>query len=257
MKVLVFSRYSNLTVCSYHVTYAFQSESTLYSCLNVKELLAPSRREIWNLSDLNWIRTYNHLVHKRTLNHLAKLAKWLSCVVSTYLYGAFDCMFLSCHVRVSEWIHSEYHSEYHSESTLNITLNMTLKRVRDMIRTYSQMHRTDKYSQHSSIIWPVWLNGWVFVYELSGCRFESSWSHLNFRFRACFEKGVPWHSGNYRVWIHSETRTWHDKNIQSNAPYRQVLTTQLNHLASLAKSLSVRLWTRWLWVRIQLQSLIQ
>ena len=35
----------------------------------------------------------------------------------------------------------------------------TLKRVRDMIITYSQMHRTDKYSQHSSIIWPVWLNG--------------------------------------------------------------------------------------------------
>ena len=23
----------------------------------------------------------------------------------------------------------------------------------------SQIHRTDKYSQHSSIIWPVWLNG--------------------------------------------------------------------------------------------------
>ena len=34
------------SVCSYHVTYAFQSESTLYSCLNVKELLARSRREI-------------------------------------------------------------------------------------------------------------------------------------------------------------------------------------------------------------------
>ena len=33
------------------------------------------------------------------------------------------------------------------------------KRVRDMIKTYSQMHRTDKYSQHSSIIWPAWLNG--------------------------------------------------------------------------------------------------
>ena len=31
---------------------------------------------------------------------------------------------------------------------------------------------------------------------------------------ACFEQRVPWHSGNYRVWIHSETRTWHDKNIQ-------------------------------------------
>ena len=35
-----------ITVCYYHVTYAFQSESTLYSCLNVKELLARSRREI-------------------------------------------------------------------------------------------------------------------------------------------------------------------------------------------------------------------
>ena len=36
-----------MTVCSCHATYAFQSESTLYSCLNVKELLAWSRREIW------------------------------------------------------------------------------------------------------------------------------------------------------------------------------------------------------------------
>ena len=35
-----------VTVCSCHVTYAFESESTLYSCLNVKELLARSRREI-------------------------------------------------------------------------------------------------------------------------------------------------------------------------------------------------------------------
>ena len=27
-------------VCSYHVKYAFPRESTLYSCVNVKELLA-------------------------------------------------------------------------------------------------------------------------------------------------------------------------------------------------------------------------
>ena len=68
-----------------------------------------------NKRDCNWTRTHNHLVRKRTLNHLAKLA--------------------SC-------------------------------------------------------------------------------SHLNFRFCACFEQGFLWHPGNYRVWIHSETRTWHDKNIQ-------------------------------------------
>ena len=125
---------------------------------------------IYKLNDCgsNGTQTHNHLVRKGTLNHLAKLAKWSSCVVSTYLYGAFDCMF----------------------------------------------------SQHSSIIWPVWLHDWVFVYELSGYRFESSCSLLNFRYRVCFEQQFPWHSGNYRVWIHSESRTWHDKNMQSNAPYR-------------------------------------
>ena len=37
--------------------------------------------EASKLSDCNWTRTQNHLVLKRTLNHLAKLAslaKWLS-----------------------------------------------------------------------------------------------------------------------------------------------------------------------------------
>ena len=67
----------------------------------------------------------------------------------------------------------------------------------------------------NNTVWSVWLNGWVFVYELSVSGFESSCSHLNFRFRACFEQGVPWHSDIYRVWIHSETCTWHGKNIQS------------------------------------------
>ena len=44
-----------------------------------------------------------------------------------------------------------------------------------------------------------WPNGWVFVYEISGSGFDSSCSHLNFRFCACFEQGVPWYSGNYSV----------------------------------------------------------
>ena len=53
------------TVCSYHITYAFQSESTLYSCLNIKELLARSMREISSLWDYNGTQTHNHLVRKR------------------------------------------------------------------------------------------------------------------------------------------------------------------------------------------------
>ena len=80
-----FNMLLKLTVCSYHVTYAFQSESTFYSCLNVNELLAQNRREIWGLSDCNGTRTYNDLVCERTLNHLAKLAKWLKCYLAKWL----------------------------------------------------------------------------------------------------------------------------------------------------------------------------
>ena len=57
---------------------------------------------------------------------------------------------------------------------------------------------------------PVWPNGWVFVHELSGSGFESSCSHLNLRFRTCFEQGVPWHSGNYRVWVWNPYVTWQE-----------------------------------------------
>ena len=79
---------------------------------NVKKMYSTVERVIYgnnySLSDSNGIRTHNHLVRKRTLNHLAKLAKWFTCFVSTYLYGTFDCMLLSCHIRVSEWIHTLY-----------------------------------------------------------------------------------------------------------------------------------------------------
>ena len=50
----------HLAVCSCHVMDAFKSKSTLYCCLNVKELLAQSRCKIWSLSDCNWTRTQDH-----------------------------------------------------------------------------------------------------------------------------------------------------------------------------------------------------
>ena len=82
-----------LTVCPCHVTYKFQSESTLYSCLNVKELLSRSKRKSWSLSDCNWTRTHNHLFHKRTLNHLAKchsyFANNLSYLIKKDMYWVF------------------------------------------------------------------------------------------------------------------------------------------------------------------------
>ena len=57
--------------------------------LNVKELLAGSRCHIWSLSDSNGIRTHNHFVRKRTLNHLARLGKWLN--VWVFIYELSGC----------------------------------------------------------------------------------------------------------------------------------------------------------------------
>ena len=59
-------------------------------------------------------------------------------------------MFLPCHVRISEWIHTLWLPE--CQGTLCL-----------------------KQAQNG---W-VWPNGWVFVHELSGSGFESSYSHLN------------------------------------------------------------------------------
>ena len=103
----VVSTYLGITIelRSYHVTHKFLAEFTLYCCLNFKELSANNRHNIWKLS--NWNRTRTHyLVCRRNPKHLAKLAKWLSIVVSTNLYYAFDCMFLYCEVHVYEWIHT-------------------------------------------------------------------------------------------------------------------------------------------------------
>ena len=79
-----------------------------------------------------------------------------------------------------------------------IECGFTLKRVRDMIITQSQMHRAGKYSQHSSIIWPVLLNGLVFVYELSGCGFRSCCCHY------------VWHCQKFfRISSHSSSCTFY------------------------------------------------
>ena len=65
-------------------------------CISWPKAHKPNSHGIWNDCDGIW--THNHLLGKRILNYLAKLTKWLSFVVSTYLSGAFDCVFLSCHI---------------------------------------------------------------------------------------------------------------------------------------------------------------
>ena len=82
-----------LTVC-YHVTYAFlsqtDSEFTLFSCLNAKELLARNKRDILSLSDSNGTRNHNHLPRNWTLNHLAKLATYIFYFIWAYRFLKFS-----------------------------------------------------------------------------------------------------------------------------------------------------------------------
>ena len=72
-----------------------------------------------------------------------------------------DCMFSSCQVRVSAWIHTLY------------------------------------------------------LPKCQGTPCSKQTPYLKFKWLKRDSNPQP-----LRVWIHSETRTWHDENIQSNAPYR-------------------------------------
>ena len=155
-------------------------------------------------SDCKWTRTQNHLVRKRTLNHslnnhiqsnvpyryvlraqlnhLASLAKWLSVRLWTkWFWVQVQLQSLKLQISCLLWARS-------SLTFRQLECEFTLKRVCDMTRTYNQMHPIDKYSKHSPIIWPVRLNGWMFIYKLSGSGIMFSCSHLNFRFNTCFKE---------------------------------------------------------------------
>ena len=104
----------------------------------------------------------------------------------------------------------------------NLGISSKLEAVTSTLDTsYPILSTIKKHENHPSIVWikreinnkklcdnngiqthnqlvrkrSVRLNDWAFVYELSSCGFESRCCHLNFRYGACFEQGVPWHSG--------------------------------------------------------------
>ena len=58
------------------------------------------------------------------------------------------------------------------------------------IRTHDDLVHKETINSLAKQEKPVSLNGWVFVYKLSGCGFESRCCHLSFRYRACYEEGV-------------------------------------------------------------------
>ena len=140
----------HLTVCSCHLTYAFQSEFTLYSWLNVKELLARSRREICSLSYCDWTWTHNHLVHKQTFNYLAK---WLSVRLwNKWLW-----------IRVQMQPVNDYYSDlfdtFHLRNLIkaNICFNSSNQTSTDAIKIWSNYHWAQWLSQNDLNFLPLLL----------------------------------------------------------------------------------------------------
>ena len=104
---------------------------TLHSSLNVKELHDQNMCDIWSLSDSNGIRTHNYLVRKRTLNHLAKVAK-------PFVYKLSGCGFEShcCHLSIHLFLFPVFsfrfslrHSVWTSESPLLRSLKQFFIRI--------------------------------------------------------------------------------------------------------------------------------
>ena len=77
---------------SYHATYKFQSESILYSCLIVKELLAQSRHEMID-SYLTWqehtVKCTIEISTQNTAQSLGQLGQWLGVRLQTKWFGVW------------------------------------------------------------------------------------------------------------------------------------------------------------------------
>ena len=160
----------HLTVCSNRVMYDFQSESTLYSCLNVKELLVWNRCKIWSLCSCNGTRTHNHLVRQ-----------WHSTIQPNWRKDWDVLWVLICTVHLTVCSnHATY--AFQSKSTLYSCLNVKelVGRNRCEVWSLSDCNGTRTHN-----------------HLRKSCRvFERPCSYLNFRFHVCFKQGVPWYSGN-------------------------------------------------------------
>ena len=132
-----------------------------------------------------WIHSEMRRWHEHTVKCTVQISTQNTAQSFDQFGQMFECSFKNYVVLGSNPVAVTLPSDFAPASSkefvdiqATIDCGFTMKCVCDMTRTYSQMHRTDKYSEQSSIIWSVWPNGWVFVYELSGSGFECSCSHL-------------------------------------------------------------------------------
>ena len=80
--------------------------------------------------------------------------------------GSLVYMFLSCHIRVSKWIHTLWLPECQGTPCSKQARNLKFK--------WLQLDSNPEQFSSETNTQTIWLNGWVFIYELRGSGFESS-----------------------------------------------------------------------------------
>ena len=137
-----------------------------------------------------------------------------------------------------------------------IKCGFTMKRVLEMTRAYSQMHRADNYSEDSLTIYPVWPNRWVFIYKLSDSGFESSCCHSQSfaDFAAASSKEfLDIQKTAECGFTLKRLVTWHKPIVKFNVQISTHNTAQ--SFGQFSQMVEWFLQTKSFWVRVQLQSL--
>ena len=150
----------------------------------------------------------------------------ISCVARTYLYGAFDCMLLSCHVRISEWIHTLYLPECQGTSCS--------KQVR---------YLKFKWQQRDSNLQPLSSSGNTQPISHTGQMIELCCENLSVRILlSCHVHVSEWIYTFYSCLNVKELLTWNRRNIWSLVERNEIRTHNLfvskqtlNYLAKLPK----------------------
>ena len=100
-----------------------------------------------------------------------------------------------------------------------MTTERPLKMMKNALYFNSKALLFSRYILFVLTLCPCIETAWLKLSDCNWTRTQNHWvkvqlDSFNLQISHLSWEGVPWHSGNYGVWIHSETRTWHDKNIQ-------------------------------------------
>ena len=152
------------------------TESAVWGCLSVKELLAWSRCNIWRLTDSNKTRTHSHLVGKGTLNHL---------VVNSLIVNSFakfrssrpDVFCKKGVLRNFEKFTGKHLSKI-LFFTCAVTCNFIKKETLAQVISCKFWEIPKNTFSYRTFLVAASVNCRVFVYILGSCRFECHYSNL-------------------------------------------------------------------------------